>query len=301
VDRDSVNLSAQGSALLSLSWSAATLAVGIATGQPVLAVALQLMAALWFFRRLPPWRVFLLVSCMHAAIGTLAFMAIVSCRTVFSFPAISRNALLTSVALFLTLGGLTGALSLARGFANARRAGPNGSVPCIRCGYRIDNLPSPQCPECGSNVDISLVAWNSPRLNPPKALCASATMLVAGLILALRIPGVSLLAVHPYLLEHLLLESSADRGFRTLNLLDLFETMAAGGSRVGKDDVLQIVGNPESARQVGERSVFFYSIALERHPKRRHCVMVVFLRDQLSAVYRTEECDNLKPSNEAGG
>jgi hypothetical protein len=56
--------------------------------------------------------------------------------------------------------GIMGAVSFVYAIIRAPGQGPGpGFLPCPGCGYRIDNVPGPCCPECGQRLVAERDAW----------------------------------------------------------------------------------------------------------------------------------------------
>ncbi len=270
---------------ISLGWSLVCALLGAATGQAVLATALQILGAALFFKRTPRWSVLIMLCIGHSFLGTVVFVSARSYAVPAVLPVFSAKAFTFLAFLLLSLFAASTAIALLRPMSTARASRCRVGRACANCGYRIDNLPSVRCPECGTPVGSAAPSEDAPARQTAVMLIVAMTTGVAAATLAGQIPGFYSFGFDSYFVDHVLFESSAERSDLTYRLLDLLETKMMNGGQVTQRDVSGIIGSPDAIGGSAPWTVWYYEASLTQFHRRKVCLEVVFRDGFLSAVY----------------
>lgn len=126
----------------------------------------------------------------HGILAALLLVFCLWCASKNPAPSFNASSFLLFVGILLLC---IGASSMIAAFWNAlkRLISPPPpeviGIPCPACGYRVDNIPSTRCPECGT--DVSALPRVLPAGGTPKQLRPTGRLAVCAFILVH--PGIS--------------------------------------------------------------------------------------------------------------
>ncbi len=164
--------------------------------------------------------------------------------------AILAGAFLTLIGFYLLISEIWARLE------SCRMAVIPGCITCRRCGYRVDNIPSDRCPECGSEESAETADDLSRR-----PTVWGATGFTVGLLLFLMgYYGISTFGARGVLL--CLFENRNNRSEMTLNFsLWMDSNLSSAQMRVFMPDLIGLLGGPDylAADDSGETWVYKYT------------------------------------------
>jgi len=152
-------------------------------------------------------------------------------------------------------------------------------VPCPSCDYRIDNIPSPRCPECGADVSRVPRTLQEKTVVKPRPVPGWVAVVTVALGVTLMLP--SLRGFEGFddrflLLQYDLFEKPAARTDLTFLVSSTIEARSAGKA-FSRADVERILGAPDYTHdgQSFAADAYVYS----------SFSVVIFEFDEWSALY----------------
>lgn len=203
---------------------------------------------------------------------------------ILQYPALAvfwAGCLLATIGMNVSLCSLVRSILWFRFGSRAVRVG----VLCCRCGYRIDNIASERCPECGTSVTDETGPFGSVHLIRPlsvrRLVAISVAVAAIGSILVWRSAFYRTIGPSPVLLldANRSLLHEQDIG----GLLAVWDYSMKGGRDIRQEDVAGLLGSPDFEKDASGGKLLFY--LLGQPPSDNTFVRVFFFyQDRLAEM-----------------
>jgi len=232
-------------------------------------VVLVFVATVFFTWLVSPSRRVNAYVVSYSVLATLVYVGVLLRGPYGGIPNVTPRSLALTVGLGLLTTGLS--FALVAGWQSILRK-PRAECPashCATCGYRVDNIPSIRCPECGTykrqQCVEGLCDTATKELTGVKRLgrLACGIFLVAVGLSAIRLssPLETRLMLNPYVTRCILYERPGHRTERTWELLRFLEACRSQGRIVPSWEIRALLGEPDRKRTISETEVWEYFFA----------------------------------------
>jgi len=267
-----------------VQWSIVATVLGLlATSNLGLPLALGLPFALVVLLLLYLWRICLIRSLpqavAHAAMHSLA-VCIVLINWIWHLagmppPYLSLHGITLLCGTYLVLCATHFAFALYLIHHYARQECQDG-LSCHKCGYRVDNIPSANCPECGVPVE-KLLPLGSIHSHRRSSWCFTLAAILGGItVLILSVSPLWSLSCNRSVFEYCLFENPSHKSYLTYKVSVFLDRLATTSDRPKIGGVARILGNPDYWNANDQTTVWVYKYRDQTQYARVRAVFLEF-------------------------